>query len=85
MYHDQIEVKQKELEPWTAQINEKSAEIEVATSERDMLVKKAEQAQSALEEAKTSLDQLREDQTAKVSHTGIVRFCAHTMLDRITS
>ena len=31
-FHDQIEVKQKELEPWTAKINSKQAEIDVATS-----------------------------------------------------
>jgi len=38
-FHDQIEVKQKELQPWTAKINVKQAEIDVATSECDALVK----------------------------------------------
>lgn len=66
VYHDQIEVKQKELQPWTAKINAKRAEIDVATSERDMLAKKAEEAQKASENAQTELDQLREDQEAKV-------------------
>lgn len=41
-FHDQIEVKQKELQPWTAKINVKQAEIDVATSECDALAKRAE-------------------------------------------
>ena len=67
MYHDQIEVKQRELQPWTAKINKKQAEIDVATSERDMLAKKAEAAKAALDDAKQTLEQLQEDQQAKVS------------------
>ena len=67
MYHDQIEVKQRELQPWTTKINKKQAEIDVATSERDMLAKKAESAKAALDDAKQTLEQLQEDQQAKVS------------------
>ena len=67
MYHDQIEVKQRELQPWTAKINKKQAESDVATSERDMLAKKAEAAKAALDDAKQTLEQLQEDQQAKVS------------------
>lgn len=66
VYHDQIEVKQRELQPWTAKINKKQAELDVAKSERDMLAKKAEAAKAALDEAKSSLEQLQEDQKAKV-------------------
>ena len=66
MYHDQIEVKQKELQPWNVKINKKKAEVDTATSERDMLVKKAEEAKQASQEAQATLDQLREDQAAKV-------------------
>jgi structural maintenance of chromosome 4 len=40
-FHDQIEVKRKELQPWTAKINTKQAEIDATSSERDALAKKA--------------------------------------------
>ena len=66
VFHDQIEQKQKELQPWTAKINAKQASLDNAISERDMLQKKAEAAQQALDEAQRSLDQLREDKKAKV-------------------
>ncbi|KIP03912.1 hypothetical protein PHLGIDRAFT_31603 [Phlebiopsis gigantea 11061_1 CR5-6] len=65
VYHSQIEVKQKELEPWELQINNKKAEVDIATSERDMLAKKADEAKQACQDAQTILDQLRQDQSAK--------------------
>lgn len=65
MFHDQIEVKQKELQPWAAKIDAKQAEIDVATSERDALKKKAEAAKEARENAEAELNQLREDFEAK--------------------
>ncbi|EKM61772.1 uncharacterized protein PHACADRAFT_135672 [Phanerochaete carnosa HHB-10118-sp] len=65
VYHDQIEIKQKELQPWNVKINKKKAEVDIATSERDMLTKKAEEAKQASQEAQATLDQLREDQAAK--------------------
>ncbi|KAI0756431.1 RecF/RecN/SMC protein [Daedaleopsis nitida] len=65
VFHDQIEAKQKELQPWTAKINAKQAEIDVATSERDTLRKKAEAAKIAREQAETEFNQLREDHEAK--------------------
>ncbi|KZT73247.1 hypothetical protein DAEQUDRAFT_703578 [Daedalea quercina L-15889] len=67
VFHDKIEVKQKELQPWTAKINAKKAEIDLATSERDMLAKKAEAAKSASKEAQDQLEQLRADNDAKVA------------------
>ena len=66
VFHDQIEVKQKELEPWTSKINSKQAEIDVATSERDTLEKKVEGIKEAFKEAKTSLDKLLEGHQDKV-------------------
>jgi structural maintenance of chromosome 4 len=66
VYHDQIEAKQRELQPWTSKINKKQAEIDVAYSERDMLSKKAEAAKTALEEAEQTLQQLQHDHKAKV-------------------
>ena len=65
-FHDQIEVKQKELQPWTAKINTKQAEIDVASSERDALAKKAEGLKQALREAQENLENLQGDQEIKV-------------------
>lgn len=56
----QIEAKQRELEPWTAKISEKQSAIDVATSERDLLVQKAEGAQAALAEARETLESLKQ-------------------------
>ncbi|OCF77743.1 hypothetical protein I204_01743 [Kwoniella mangroviensis CBS 8886] len=55
----QIEVKQRELEPWTAKISEKQSLIDVATSERDLLAEKATSMQTALDEAKANLQALK--------------------------
>ena len=66
VFHDQIEQKQKELQPWTAKINTKQASLDNAISERDLLQKKAEVAQQALEEAQESLEQLRDEKKSKV-------------------
>ena len=65
-FHDQIEVKQKELQPWTAKINTKQAEIDVASSERDALAKKAEALKEARKEAQENLGNLQGDQEVKV-------------------
>ena len=66
MFHDQIEVKQKELQPWTAKINAKQAEVDVASSERDALAKKAESIKQAGKEALEALEKLQKDQSKKV-------------------
>ena len=75
MFHDQIEVKQKELQPWTAKINAKQAEIDVASSERDALAKKAEDIKQAGKEALEALEKLQKDQSKKVCHR-FHRMCA---------
>ncbi|KDQ62973.1 hypothetical protein JAAARDRAFT_362087 [Jaapia argillacea MUCL 33604] len=67
VFHDQIEAKQKELQPWMAKINTKQAAIDVATSERDGLVKKAESAKEAYKEAQETLETLRAGHEAKVA------------------
>ena len=69
VFHDQIQAKQKELQPWTAQINTKQAEIDVATSERDALAKKAQALQAANKEASETLEALQEDLQTKVIWT----------------
>ncbi|KAJ7589585.1 RecF/RecN/SMC [Mycena floridula] len=66
-YHDKIEIKQRELQPWGAKINGKKAEIDVATSERDALTKKAEDAKIASEEANGNLERLNAEHKAKIS------------------
>jgi structural maintenance of chromosome 4 len=66
VFHDQIEVKQKELQPWTAKINSKQAEIDVASSERDALAQKAAALKEARKEAQENLENLQGDQEVKV-------------------
>ncbi|KZT08792.1 RecF/RecN/SMC protein [Laetiporus sulphureus 93-53] len=66
VFHDQIEVKQKELQPWTVKINQKQAEIDLATSERDMLAKKAEAAKAASQEAREALEKLQAEHSTKM-------------------
>ncbi|PPR02346.1 hypothetical protein CVT24_011690 [Panaeolus cyanescens] len=58
-FHDQIQVKQRELAPWTGQINDKQAEIDVARSERDALAKKAEDLRKQTKEAQETLRNLQ--------------------------
>ncbi|KAJ7497217.1 RecF/RecN/SMC [Mycena latifolia] len=67
VFHDQIEAKQKDLQPWTAKINAKKAEVDVANSERDALAKKAKAVEDAAEEASNSLQQLQADQQTKLA------------------
>ncbi|EIW71748.1 hypothetical protein TREMEDRAFT_27197 [Tremella mesenterica DSM 1558] len=64
-FTSQIEIKQRELEPWTAKISEKQSLIDVATSERDLLTQKASGMQSALDEAKVNLEKLRGSDASK--------------------
>jgi structural maintenance of chromosome 4 len=66
VFHDQVEVKQKELQPWTAKINTKQAEVDIASSERDAFAKKAEAIKDASKEAQEALENLQADQEAKV-------------------
>ncbi|KAG6830095.1 hypothetical protein H0H92_002268 [Tricholoma furcatifolium] len=65
-FHEQIEGKQRELQPWTNKINAKQAEINVASSERDALAKKAEALETARKEAQETLQGLTSDHTVKV-------------------
>lgn len=65
-FHDQIEAKQKELQPWTAKINAKQATIDIAQSERDALAQKAEAIQKAETEAEENLRTRRAEHQAKV-------------------
>lgn len=68
VFHDKIQVKQKELQPWTAQINEKQASIDVATSERDALAKKAEALKAQCTEAADTLKALLKERETKARH-----------------
>lgn len=66
VFHDQIQDKQKELQPWTAQINAKQAEIDVATSERDALVEKAETLRTQTKDAEEMYSSLQLEYKSKV-------------------
>lgn len=66
-FHDQIEVKQKELQPWTIKVNEKQAAIDLAKSERETLARKFEAVREAKEEAESTKIRLQSEKEAKVS------------------
>lgn len=57
-FTDQIEVKQKELQPWQAKISDKQTKIDVAQSERQLLTDKSRSAQNAVIDAEKSLEDL---------------------------
>ena len=86
VFHDQIQAKQKELQPWTAQINTKQAEIDVATSERDALAKKAQALQAASKEAGETLEALQEDLQTKVIQKNFTKwlgsFTSHSKVSK---
>lgn len=65
-FHDQIEAKQKELQPWTTKINAKKAAIDIAQSERDALAQKAEAIQKAEKDAEENLQMRRAEHQGKV-------------------
>ncbi|KAJ4490187.1 RecF/RecN/SMC [Lentinula aciculospora] len=65
-FYDQKEALQKDLQPWTAKINAKQTEIDVAGGERDALLKKVEHIQTALEEAEEHLEKVKLDQEEKI-------------------
>lgn len=60
------------MQPWTAKINQKQTEIDVAVSERDALSKKAEEVRALRKEAVDALENLQAEYAAKVFH-----FLAH--------
>ena len=66
VFHDQIELKQKELVPWEAKINQTKAEVNIAFSEREMLAQKAEAVEKAAAEAQEALQQLTSIRDTKV-------------------
>lgn len=75
VFHDQIEVKQKELQPWTAKINQKQTKIDNASSEREAIVERAEALTAASEEAKNTLEGLESDQAVKVRRLLVFENC----------
>ncbi|KAG1859796.1 RecF/RecN/SMC [Suillus subluteus] len=73
VFHEQIEAKQKELQPWTAKINVKQAAIDVASSERDALAKKATGLKDAVTQAEGQLVELQVEQEGKLNELNSLR------------
>ncbi|TFK21552.1 hypothetical protein FA15DRAFT_645475 [Coprinopsis marcescibilis] len=67
VFNKQIQQKQKELQPWTAKINEKTAELNVAQSERDELVRKAQALETSVKDAEDALQGLENEQQEKLA------------------
>ena len=66
-FSNQIKVKQQELQPWTAQISEKQAAIDIARSEHTTLNTKVEEAKNAGAQAKAQLENIKAERQEKVS------------------
>ncbi|KAI9728481.1 MAG: hypothetical protein M1828_003883 [Chrysothrix sp. TS-e1954] len=62
---EQISKKQKALEPWTEQINEKKSAITVAQSELSMLQERDEAGAQAVADLKERIEQLQHDKSQK--------------------
>lgn len=61
----QIDTKQAELQPWLDKLAEKQAAIDLATNQRDLLKEKAASIERALDEAKSSLEEIQADNGGK--------------------
>ncbi|KAI6012790.1 RecF/RecN/SMC N terminal domain-containing protein [Pisolithus orientalis] len=81
VFHDQIEIKQKELQPWTAKINAKKASIDVATSEREALLKKVTGLKDAVKDAEADLETKRANLEEKAAMQGELQAHAKTFRD----
>ena len=64
-FTDQIEKKQKSLEPWTTQINAKQAAMALTQSELDLIREKEATSVKALEEVQAKIKQLTADKQGK--------------------
>lgn len=70
----QIELKQRELEPWTAKVSEKQGAIDVAQSEKSILESRATAGQTAWKNAVEQLEALTEGMSAKrTEHTRLTK------------
>ncbi|KAJ3738038.1 hypothetical protein EV360DRAFT_77196, partial [Lentinula raphanica] len=59
--------------PWTAKINAKQTEIDVARGERDALIKKIESIRTTLQEAEEHLEKVKSEQEEKVKQLADAR------------
>lgn len=78
MFHDKIQAKQAELAPWQQKIAECEGSLGVTTRERDLLSSKGKSALQAVEDAGTTLQELKDEYEVKVSLYYDCR-CAHLM------
>ncbi|KAG0147827.1 hypothetical protein CROQUDRAFT_655607 [Cronartium quercuum f. sp. fusiforme G11] len=65
VFADQIEEKQAELAPWAAQVTSKKAALELAKSERDLLVKKTADVEAALLAAEETVKRIESESGSK--------------------
>lgn len=64
-----IEALQTDLQPWEAQIVQKRAELDLASSKRDMLADKNQGVETGIKEAEDLIQKLALDHTLKVQLT----------------
>ena len=67
---DEIAVKQKSLEPWSAKINEKQSVIAVAQSELDILRERENAGAKGIADVQAKIEGLQESKQAKIDELG---------------
>jgi structural maintenance of chromosome 4 len=64
-FSQQIEEKQRELQPWAERAAEKQSNIDVMASERNLLAEKSTSVERAIEEVEAALAQIVEESDSK--------------------
>ncbi|KAG0047622.1 hypothetical protein BGZ83_007351 [Gryganskiella cystojenkinii] len=83
-FTQQIELHQKDLEPWTAKIVAKQGEVDMAQSEHDLLQEKAQSMRSNFEQAKAALEALQSSQKSKEAEILELQESIDASTDQIT-
>ncbi|KAH9824306.1 hypothetical protein DFH28DRAFT_1162775 [Melampsora americana] len=73
VFADQIEVKQAELAPWAAQVTSKKAALDLATSERNLILKKTEDAKASLEAAQDTIKRIETESKTKADELKVLK------------
>ncbi|EGG04364.1 uncharacterized protein MELLADRAFT_89441 [Melampsora larici-populina 98AG31] len=73
VFADQIEVKQAELAPWAAQVTTKKAALDLATSERNLILKKTEDVKASLEAAQETIKKIETESKTKTDELKVLK------------
>lgn len=73
VFADQIEVKQAELAPWAAQVTTKKAALDLAMSERNLILKKTEDVKASLEAAQDTIKKIETESKTKADELKVLK------------